>query len=229
MSRRGFASAIASGAAVLYSSFLLSYVVRSGQHADFVSELERPGAPYADWYRASDVLAGIGLLVLARLLWPGRDGRAAVRWTCVMTALVGTGSLLDGSTSMDCATGSRTTCDLGDHSVLGLLHQLVVGHTVSGLVGFAAAAIGAACCARASWPAHTGWMRAHIVLAAGMGLCGLADLALLLTSVDVGLIERLRIVLVSAWIISTPWTIRAMRRSTYARSASPAPTDAVRS
>ncbi|MBO1767174.1 DUF998 domain-containing protein [Allobranchiibius sp. GilTou38] len=229
MTRRTVAWPLALVAAVLYSSFLLSYVVRRGQHADFVSQLELPGAPYADWYRASDVLAGLALLAIAWLCWPDRHVRTAVRWACVMVAVVGAGSLLDGSTSMDCASGTGTTCDLGDHSVPGLLHQLIVGHTLSGLAGFAAAGIGAACCARASHPAHPGWMRVHIVLAAGIGLCGLADLALLLVNIDMGLVERLRILLVSAWIASVPWTVRAVRHDAWARSTHDADTRAVRS
>ncbi|MBO1753951.1 DUF998 domain-containing protein [Allobranchiibius sp. CTAmp26] len=229
MTRRASEAVLALGAAVLYSSFLFSYAVGSGQRADFVSQLELPGAPYAGWYRASDVLAGLALLTLAWLCRPAGGGRVAVRWACVMAALVGAGSLLDGSTSMDCAAGARGTCDLGDHSVLGLLHQLVVGHTLSGLVGFAAAGLGAACCARASWPAHTGWLRVHIVLAAGIGMCGLADVALLLANTDIGLVERVRIVLVSTWIASIPWTIRAVRRDAHTRPAPAARAGAVRS
>ena len=231
MTRRVLTSSLASVAGVLYSSFLLSYIVGGGQHADFVSQLELPGAPYAGWYRASDVLAGLALLVVAWLCRPDRGGRAAVRWACVMVAVVGAGSLLDGSTSMDCASGTvAATCDLGDHSVIGLLHQLVVGHTLSGLAGFAAAGIGAACCARASHPSHAGWMRVHIVLAAGIGLCGLADVALLLASADIGLVERVRIVLVSAWIVSVPSTFRAVRQTLYVRSTPHAhTTGAVRS
>lgn len=229
MTRRMLASSLAVIAAVCYSSFLLSYVTGSGQGVDFVSELELPGAPYAGWYRASDVLAGLALLALAWLCWPGRGGRTAVRWACVMVAVVGAGSLLDGSTSMDCAAGSQGTCDLGDHSVLGLLHQLVVGHTLSGLAGFAAAGVGAACCARACWPKHVGWLRVHIALAAGIGLCGLADVALLLASADIGLVERVRIVLVSTWIASIPWTVRAVRHGRYVRSAPTADSRVVRS
>lgn len=217
MKRRIASVVLAAVAAVLYSSFLLTYLTGSGRSADFVSELERPGAPYAAWYRASDVVAGIAMLALAwlcRSLFPGRGVRPAVRWAVVAVTAVGVASMLDGASSMDCVSSVTSRCDLGDHSVVGLLRQLVVGHTLSGLVGFAAAGMGAAWCARAAWSSSNDlWMRVHIVLGAGIGLCGLADLVLLLGQIDVGLVERVRILLVSLWVGALPWTLHAVRSS----------------
>ncbi len=214
---------VAAAAALLYSSFLMSYLLPTDRAADFVSELERPGVPYAEWYRASDLLAGVLLMVLAWLSWPagdrGHNSQRAVRWSLVAVAAVGLSSVLDGSTSMDCRPSTQAGCDIGDNSVTGLMGQLLVGHTISGLVGFAAAGLGAAWAARAAWLQHTAGgarrtsavtvgMRVNIVLAAAIGLCGLADLALLLVEVDVALVERIRIVVVSAWIAALPWTVK---------------------
>ncbi len=204
-------------AALLYSSFLLSYLLDSGEHADFVSELERPGAPYAGVYRTCDVVAGLALVALAWMCRPGSGARRSEWGVCGALAAVGIGSLLDGGTSMDCESGSTSTCELNAHSVGGLLQQLLVGHTLSGLLGFIAAAIGAACCARAAAfgtpraVAAARWMRLHIVLAAGMGLCGLADLAFLLADAEVGAVERARVLMASLWIVAVPWTIRSVR------------------
>lgn len=221
--------------AVLYSSFLLSYLVGGPQHADFVSELERPGAPYAQWYRASDLIAGLLMLVIAALCWPERGTRPWSRWAVLAVAVVGACSILDGVSSMDCAPSARVACELDIYSVGGLLRQLLVGHTLSGLVGFIAAGVGAGCCARVAWaqqvpqlasPPPAGsppgarrypgnsvaiwWMRVHIVLAAGIGMCGLGDLVLLLAQVDVAGVERVRVVLVSLWVAVVPWTVHAV-------------------
>lgn len=231
-------------AATLYSSFLLSYLVGGPRQVNFVSELERPGAPYAGWYRASDLIAGVLMLLIARACWPGRTGRTSTRWAALSLVVVGACSMLDGLSSMDCATSVQGACALDDHSASGLLRQLVVGHTLSGLAGFMAAGIGAACCARAAWARQAAqplprpgapstsdawqyasgssaawWMRVHIVLAAGIGICGLGDLMLLLGQVDVGLVERVRVVLVSLWIAAVPWTVHAVQDARCARRA----------
>lgn len=202
-------------AAVSYSSFLVSYLSPTGRSIDFVSELERAGAPYADWYRASDVVAGALMVALAAQCWRGRrsisqSGSQAIGWALIAVALVGGSSVLDSVSPMDCNPSVQTVCDIGDQGVTGLLRQLLVGHTVSGLVGFAAAGIGAAWCARVAWLGRSSHpMRVHIVLAATIGVCGLADLALLLGGADVGMVERVRIVAVSAWIAVVPWTVQA--------------------
>lgn len=216
-------------AAVVYSSFLVSYLFPTDRSIDFVSELERPGAPYADWYRASDAVAGVLMIALTALCWRGprslfirQDSRRAMGWALIAVAVVGASSVLDSLSPMDCNPSVQSICDIDDQGVAGLLRQLLVGHTLSGLVGFGAAGIGAAWCARAAWlerAAHldraagatravkdaTTWMRVHIVLAAVIGLCGLTDLALLLVGADVGLVERVRILVVSLWIGALPW------------------------
>lgn len=201
-------------AAILYSSFLASYLVSSGSTIDFVSELERPGAPYADWYRVSDVLAGVLLLAMVALTWPAhRSGRRATTWALAAAAVVGVSSMIDGASRMDCAPSVQRTCDVGDHSVLGILRQLLVGHTLSGLTGFIAAGVGAALCARAAWSCGAStWMRVNIVLAAVIGACGLADGGLLLAQVDVATVERVRILVVSVWVVVVPWTTEVCAR-----------------
>ena len=216
--RLSAASICAMVAALMYSSFLLSYVVPTGRTIDFVSELERPGAPNAGWYRASDVLAGLLLILLARLMWPNRNGQRVIRCALAAVAVVGLSSVLDGVSSMDCEPSVQSACEIADNSVSGLLQQLLIGHTLSGLAGFAAAGLGAAWCARAAWQralasgmragdAATVMMRLHIALAAAIGLCGLADVALLLLNADVGVVERVRIVVASVWIAVLPWTV----------------------
>ncbi|MDQ2852536.1 MAG: DUF998 domain-containing protein [Actinomycetota bacterium] len=228
----------AAGSGVLYSSFLLSYLTGAQGHIAFISELERPGAPYAGWYRASDLGAGVLMVALAWLCW-SRPQQPITRWALVAVSVTGIGSMLDATSTMDCAPTVRSTCDITDHTVTGLISQLLSGHTVTGLVGFAAAGIGAGCCARAGWQTRettrrimvTGttppllhqaasahrWMRAHIVLAAVIGTCGLLDVLFLLTHTnDVAIVERVRILAVSGWIVLIPWIIHAVPQDHHA-------------
>lgn len=91
------------------------------------------------------------MLIVLTWCWPAARKRGPARWALVALAVLGVCSMTDGATSMDCTTSVRSACDVGDGSISGLLAQLMVGHTLSGLAGFAAAGLGAACCARAAW------------------------------------------------------------------------------
>ena len=190
-------------AAVCYSSFLLSRWTHSAPSASggFVSELEAPGQPYAWLYRSSDVLAGLGILAAAWTLRPLIRGHRWSTAAVVLLALTAAGSVVDGATTMSCDPGSNAQCAQHEHTVGGLLGQLAALHTDSGLLGFAASAIGAVMLGAVladRWPS---WGRLQIALGTAMGGCGIADIAVLLASGDIGSIERVRVLATSGWFL----------------------------
>lgn len=190
-------------AAVCYSSFLLSRWTHAAPSANggFVSELEAPGQPYAWLYRSSDVLAGLGILVAAWTLRPLVRGHRWSTASVLLLALTGAASVVDGATTMSCDPGTSARCAQHEHTPGGLLGQLAALHTDSGLVGFAASAIGAimlGAVLAGRWPS---WGRMQIALGTAMGGCGLADLGVLLASGDIGSIERVRVLLTSGWFL----------------------------
>jgi hypothetical membrane protein len=208
-------------AAVCYSSFLLSPWTDAASSASggFVSELEDPGQPFAWLYRTSDVLAGVGILIAACVLW---RLVAARRWAVTgvaLFALTGASSVLDAVTSMQCDPNTSAQCAQNEHTTLGLISQLLALHTDSGLLGFVGSAVGAAVLGVAvagRWPL---WGRLQIALGIGMASCGLADLILLLLSSSIGTTERTRVLLTSAWFLIVGLLLAARARSVTAHLA----------
>ena len=199
--RTGAVSALV--AAVCYSSFLLSRLTGSATEVNrgFVSELESAGQPYAWLYRLSDVLAGVAIVMAAVTLRSELGRRRWITAGAGLLALVGVSSVLDGLTSMRCNPSVDVQCAVGEGSVSGLLGQLSASHTDTGLLGFLGAVAGAIVLGGAlveRWPA---WGWAHIGLGSAGGLCGLADLVVLLAHQDIGTIERARVLLTSAWFV----------------------------
>jgi hypothetical protein len=189
-------------AAICYSSFLLSPLTGgpSGQRG-FVSELEAPGTPYAWLYRGSDVAAGLSIVLLAFTLTRWLPRRRQTDLGLLLLALVGLSSILDGATTMRCDPATDAACAHGESSVGGLVSQLSTVHTDTGLIGFFGAAAGAILLGAVSW--HQRRLSSTAQLAAGVAIagCGLLDLVLLLTRRDLGSVERLRILLSSAWFL----------------------------
>jgi hypothetical protein len=208
-------------AAVCYSSFLLSPWTDAASSASsgFVSELEDPGQPFAWLYRTSDVVAGLGILVAAFVLWrlmAGRRWAAGHRWVATgvaLFALTGASSVLDAVTSMQCDPGTSAQCARNEHTTLGLISQLLALHTDSGLLGFVGSAAGAAVLGVAvtgRWPR---WGRLQIALGIAMASCGLADIVVLLLSGSIGTTERTRVLLTSGWFLIVGLFLAARARS----------------
>jgi hypothetical protein len=207
-------------AAVCYSSFLLSpwTDAASSTSSGFVSELEDPGQPFAWLYRTSDVVAGLGILVAAWVLW---RLVACRRWAAIgvaLFALTGASSMLDAATSMQCDPSTSAQCARNEHTTFGLISQLLALHTDSGLLGFVGSAAGAAVLGVAvagRWPR---WGRLQIALGIAMASCGLADIVLLLLSSSIGTTERTRVLLTSGWFLVVGLFLAARARSVPARS-----------
>lgn len=222
----GRASAYAGGiaaiiAAACYSSFLLSPWTHAASAASngFISELEDPGQPFAWLYRTSDVLAGLGVLVAA---WALRR-RVGGRWPAAgvaLLALTGGSSVLDAATSMQCDPGTSTRCAHGEHTVSGLIGQLLALHVDSGLLGFLGAAAGAAVLGAALAGRRPGWGRLQLALGIGVACCGLADLVLLLMSSSIGTTERARVLLTSGWFLAVGLFLLSEGRRAASRSGS---------
>ena len=201
-------------AAVSYSSFLLSPWTHAASSAGggFISELEDPGQPFAWLYRASDVSAGVGVLVAAWVVRRLVAGRWAAGGTALL-ALAGGSSVLDAATSMQCDPGTSARCARDEHTPLGLLGQLLYLHTDSGLLGFVAAAAGAAVLGAAMagrWPP---WGRLQIALGIGIASCGLAELIVLLLAGSIGTAVRVQVLLTSGWFLAIGLFLAARARN----------------
>lgn len=149
------------------------------------------------------------MLATAAALWwlPGRVFRS--RWGCLLLALAGLGSVVDGASSMRCEVTATSSCAVAS-TAGGLLGELSAVHTDSGLAGLLGIAGGAVLLGLASEPR---WPVSGKV-SLGLGLCvaatGLLDLALLLVSADIGAVERVRTLLSSGWLLLIAgWLISA--------------------
>jgi len=217
-------------AALCYSSFLLSPWLDPGSPAanGFVSELEDPGQPFAWLYRTSDVVAGLGILVAAWAVWPLVAGRRWAKAGVALLALTGIGSLLDPAASMQCDPSVSASCAQAEHTAVGLLRQLLVLHTDSGLLGFAGSAAGAAVLGlvlAGRWPF---WGRLQVALGIAMASCGLADIVLLLVGASIGTAERVRILLTSGWFASIGFFLLTQRPASRPRRPRDAPPSRLR-
>lgn len=190
-------------AAVCYSSFLLSPWTSPAAPAGngFISELEDPGQPFAWLYRASDVVAGLGVLVAAWALYRLIGGRRGSAVAAGLLALTGVSSILDAATSMQCDPNTSARCARGEHTAFGLLGQLAAVHTDTGLLGFIGSALGAVVVGAVLGRRWTSWGRLSIAAGISIASCGLADLILLLMSGSIGTTERARVLLTSAWFV----------------------------
>jgi len=128
-------------AAATYSSFLLAGWAHSPLPAttSLVSELEARGQPHHLFFRLTGVLSGIAILAVAGLCTRCLPPTTRARSGCVLLAVLGIATIADGATQMACAPSIDVVCRDQEESVHGLLAQLAQLHTVSGLIGFAAA------------------------------------------------------------------------------------------
>jgi hypothetical protein len=190
--------------AVAYSSFLFAGLAGSRLPVarSYVSELEAAGQPHRGLFRLSEVLSGLGLIVLAalaaRLLPRTRTCVAG----CGLLAAAGVGSLFDAANSMTCAPSIDVVCRDRQDTAAGLVHQVTQAHTASSLVGFLATAVAVLLLGAAVSAADTVFARVSIGCAILTGLTGLSDLALILAHSAVGISERARISVFSLWLLT---------------------------
>ncbi|GAA1821757.1 DUF998 domain-containing protein [Planosporangium flavigriseum] len=194
-------------AGACYSSFLAAGAVGSRLSItdSYVSELGVPGQPASAFFRATDLAAGVFIAVLAVAL--GVHLRPERRGTLGFLCLAGVGlaSIVDGLRPMPCTPSTSEPCrrHIDEVTIFAQLHQ---GHTVSSVLGVLAAQaamllLGASPRVRRSWPRFA---RASLVSGVVLVVLGLSEVPLALYQ-DVGVLERIHVLLISAWIAALGW------------------------
>lgn len=199
-----------------YCDFPLQWVVGSplSPTRSYISELAVAGQPYYQVFRIGDLVAGIGLAILAGVLviWhpssPMRLGSTAL-------AVAAATSIVDALSPMSCAPSVDPRCWTADHA--SLWTQLSQLQTISGVVGFTAVLI-----AMASYGAALGsqpdtrrlGLVGLICAAIGAPLGGI-EIATALTDIDwTGLFERIHVAIVGTFLLTLTFVV--------ARTTSPA-------
>jgi hypothetical protein len=190
-------------AGLAYSAFLLSPLTGppGTRRVEFISELEVAGHPWSWLYRLADVGAGLAIVVTAAAVRVALGRRPGADLGCALLGLAGAASVIDGVTSMRCDALAGSSCTVAQHTAGGLLSELAVLHTDSGLIGLLGVAAAAVLLGRvlvAQWPA---WGRVSMAFGIAVAITGLLDLALLLLGADVGAAERIRALLSSGWLV----------------------------
>ena len=202
-------------AALAYSSFLLASPLgsRLDQTTSYVSELGARTQPASGFFRATDMVAGGLIVVLAAALrWDlARDWRRDVGTAAL--GLAGVASVFDGWKPMDCAPSIDRACRLREDAI-GLLDQLREPHTVSSVTGVVAAIVSMAVLGSllGSEPGRRRFGLFGLVAALVTAGLSLAELPLTTADPGVGLIERTFVLCVSAWIAALGLLLLPRRR-----------------
>jgi len=202
-------------AALAYSSFLLAGPLgsRLDPTTSYVSELGARTQPASGFFRATDMVAGGLIVVLAAALrWDlARDWRRDVGTAAL--GLAGVASVFDGWKPMDCAPSIDRACRLREDAI-GLLDQLREPHTVSSVTGVVAAIVSMAVLGSLLGSEPGRRRLGHFGLVAALVTAGLSLAELPLTTADpgVGLIERTFVLCVSAWIAALGLLLLPRRR-----------------
>jgi len=189
--------------AAAYSSFLLARLFGSTLDPvdSYVSELGVRAQPASAFFRASDALAGLLIVLLALVRrdglpgdWRREAGRAAL-------AMAGAASVFDGWHPMGCTPSINVVCR-PHRSFIGLLAQLREAHTVSSVIGVVAAVasmllLGSLLREIPRWRCLGGIGQLTGLAVAALGLL---ELPLSLASHWVGLVERISVLWVSGWL-----------------------------
>ncbi len=198
-------------AALSYSAFLLGHW--TSPHAGrqvFVSELEAAGQPYNWLFRVADVVSGLAILVLSWIVYATLRGPRRAPMACGLLAVLGLGSIIDGSSTMSCLPTPNTACARAEHSANSLIGQLADLHTDSGLAGFVGAAAGALLLGVVLQSHGRPLGRLSIALGLAVAGAGLLDLLVLLAGGNIAVIERTRILLTSVWLLIVGLTTRTV-------------------
>ena len=188
---------------VAYSDFPVQWLVNShlSPLRSYVSELAVAGQPARSFFRASDIVAGAGLVAVANLLmrWQPTN-RAAVAHLSAMVA--GVSAIVDGLWPMPCAPSIDLSCRATEEAIHTT--QFVQPHTASSLIGFTAlvCAIGLYGTALTRHPRYGRLGASGLAAAAAAALLGGVDVAMCLTASTslVGLVERIQVSVIAVWL-----------------------------
>ncbi|WP_071286082.1 DUF998 domain-containing protein [Mycolicibacterium llatzerense] len=185
-----------------YCDFPLQWVLRSplSPTRSYISELSVTGQPAYQVFRIGDLVAGVGLAVLAGVLVIWRPS-SPMRYGSLALVVTASTSIIDGMAPMTCAPSIDAQCWAADHAPLST--QLLQLHTISGVIGFTAAVATVA----AYGVALRGEPRTRVLGSIGLVLAtigavlGCIEIATALTDTDwTGLFERIQVVVVSAYL-----------------------------
>ncbi|MYS82525.1 DUF998 domain-containing protein [Embleya scabrispora] len=186
-----------------FSSFVTDLPSRSrlSMMGSYVSELSVAGRPASGRFRATDIVAGTGIVLLAaalaRRMPPGRR-----RWSgCCALAAGGLASIVDGLLPMACAPSVDARCRARHRT--GVVTQVADPHVVSSLAGFSALILGILLVAMIvrRLPAPGPWQRSGPIVAVLLATLGAAEVALGMNDTyGVGLLERIQILIISGWL-----------------------------
>lgn len=204
-----------------YCNFPLQWVVGSALSPtrSYISELAVAGQPYYQVFRIGDLVAGIGLAILAGVLviWrpssPMRLGSAAL----VVAAAT---SVVDALSPMSCAPSVDPRCWAADHAAVST--QLSQLHTISGVVGFTAVLLAMAAygVALGGQPGMRRLGLVGLTCAAIGGVLGGIEIVTALADTDwTGLFERIHVAIVGTFLVMLTFAVArttspASRRST---------------
>jgi hypothetical protein len=205
----GYAVAgLAAGAC--YSSFLAAPPLgsRLSMADSYVSELEAPGQPARTLFRLTDLVAALLILVLAVALFNRvrPEGRSSLG--CLFLAGVGLSSLADGLDPMPCAPSISEACRrrLDEVPIITQLHQR---HTLFGVVGVCAAVLAMLLLGSSGrvrrWQPRLGRESRVGGLVLAALVC--AEVPLAVRGHGIGAVERLHVLLISAWIVGLGWQL----------------------
>lgn len=189
--------------ALLYSSFVMAGPLgfRLNPVVSYVSELGARTQPHNGFFRASDVISGVLIVVLAVALRPVLPG--GVRREAGVTALTvaGIASVFDGWHPMVCTPSIDAACRLREDEVSALT-QLHQAHTLSSVVGIVAAIASMVLVGdlmthsgRAPVLGRIGELTALVVTA-----LAIIDIPLTIMGGWVGLVERCFVAGISVWL-----------------------------
>ena len=199
-----------------YCDYPLQWVVGSelSPTRSYISELAVAGQPYYQVFRIGDLVAGIGLAILAGVLviWrpssPMRLGSAAL----VVAAAT---SVVDALSPMSCAPSVDPRCWAADHAAVST--QLSQLHTISGVVGFTAVLLAMAAygVALGGQPGMRRLGLVGLTCAAIGGVLGGIEIVTALADTDwTGLFERIHVAIVGTFLVMLTFAV--------ARTTSPA-------
>ena len=199
--------------AVLYSAWLLSYVLptRVGTVDAYVSELTARDQPDRLLYVACDALAGLTALAVAVLMahrertWgrePGRDAPREVVAAWAALGVFGVATMLDVTFPLDCAPSVTRACHAAES--LGRVSASHEIHSVTSTVAYAGILLNMALVCRSerrapgTWP---GLGRTAVPLTVLMAVSTAVVLALVPAGRWVGVPQRVSVLVVAVWLV----------------------------
>lgn len=195
----------ATGAAVLYCSWPLGYVLNPIANRGLASNLEALGQPYNWLFAALDILSGLVVVTIAVLLrgLTGRPRHWLLDWSIIGYGLFGFLTALDALLPVDCLDTVQRCNVLSGHPLI-IIHGAA---SIGSIGGLTMSIVGLwyllAVKRRVAWPLR--WLL-HIIGLSWFGF-GVATAVFLLADRSSALSQHLFIIVCSLWIALLPFLV----------------------